>query len=268
MLKASDHWGRNVYTSSRVTMLTRKVSVSSSPILVVDALGFAAKIISAGEDDLLLLGKTLEQQYHRFKARVPHRFMIVTPRHVWGTKDFRIFRLNDMFILYSDRGGSENSFRILVASSFLYQAMLKEKFVPRGGLGVGALLKRSDLLVGAGFVDAYTASERREESTRHICAIQLSPEFMRSIPNTERAYRLLCFYKNKFFLHPWGLTDPEIGEFSADRVLECLRQGGANQEKLAATTDFLRDFQDYDEALASAPPGTYKTDGSKKDQNL
>jgi hypothetical protein len=232
----------------------QKVSVSSSPILVVDALGFTAKILAAGEDELPMLGRTLERQYHRFKAKVPHRFMIVSRKRVWGSNDFQTFRLNDMFIVYSDKGGSENSFRILVASSLLYQTMLMERFVPRGGLGVGALLKRSDLLVGAGFVDAYTASEKRDERTRHICAIQVSPAFMRSIPNTEKAYPLLCFYKNAFFVHPWYLTDPEIGEFNADRIIGCLREGGANAEKLAATTHFLREFQDYDAALASDPP--------------
>jgi hypothetical protein len=230
-----------------------KVSLSASPVLVVDALGFTAKLMAASEDDLMSLGRILDQQYYRFKSTVPHRFMFVTRKRVWGSSEFKTFRLNDMFVLYSNKCESENSFSHMVASSLLYQRMILEGLVPRGGLGIGNLLRREDVLVGKGFVDAYAASEKREESTRHICAIQLSLDFLESIPTTEKAYRLLCLYKNRCFLHPWYLTDPEIGQFDADRLVRCLRQNGANEEKLAATTDFLEEFQDYDAALLSEP---------------
>jgi hypothetical protein len=234
-------------------IFARKTSIASSPVLAVDALGLTAKIIVAGEDDLMRLGNMLEQQYYRFRAKVPHRFMFVGRKRIWRSTEFQTFRLNDMFVLYSDKGGPENSFKHLVASSLLYQMLLVEGFIPRGGLGVGALLRANDLLVGKGFVDAYAVSEKREESTRHICAIQLSADFLKSIPNTEKAFRLLCCYKNAFFLHPWYLTDPELGQFTADRIVRCLRESGANDQKLAATTDFLCNLQDYDAANSAGP---------------
>lgn len=228
----------------------RKTKASnSSPVLVVDALGFAHRIQRADACALRELGERLDQQYQAFRAKVPFAAVLVTPWGVLGSSDFSTFRLNDMFVLFSKQTREDLSFRYLVASSLLYQQLLLGEFVPRGGLGFGLVLHRGDSLLGQGFIDAYRASEMRDESVRHVCAIQVSCDFLATIPNSEKSWRLLCLYEDCFFLNPRVLTDPEMREFSDERVLRLLEEAGANRTKLNGTEMFLRNLEDYDAAL-------------------
>jgi hypothetical protein len=227
----------------------KKPRVVETPVLVVDALGFASRIAASSADQLTALGQRLEAQYHRFRAKVPFRAVAVLRRKVLGTGEFSTFQLNDMFVLYSERHATDLVFRHLISSVLLYHVLLIEGFVPRGGLGFGDTLKGNGCLIGRGFIDAYNSSEKRLQQHRNVCAIQVSPEFLAHMPSSERAYRLLCFYEGAFFVHPFALVDADEGRFDADRVLGCLKAAGVNAEKLEATERFLRNFEDYDRAL-------------------
>jgi hypothetical protein len=217
---------------------------ADSPILVVDALGFASKIKSCDRDSLMLLSERLDRQYHRFRAKTPFGMVLVTAKRVFGSGEFSTFRLNDMFVLYSERPRKDAAHRHLVASLLLFQVLLIEGFVPRGGLGAGLVLRKKDSLLGAGFIDAYEASEKRIEGLRNICGIHLSREFLARIHPSTMAYKLLCFYEGSFFLNPRALTDPDMGQFDNKRILQLLRAAGANDEKLNATARFLTNFEE------------------------
>lgn len=223
-----------------------------SPVLVVDALGFADRIQSADAEGLVELADKLEQQYYRFRAKIPFVAVVVTRRRVFGTGEFSTFQLNDMFVLFSQKGKRDYkdlAFRHLVASSLFYQVLLLEGFVPRGGLGFGLVLQRGQALLGYGFIDAYRIAEKRSAATRHVCAIQVSPAFIARMPPTEQSYRMLCFYERSFFLNPRFLVDPEMGKFNNDRIMKLLRSAGANQEKLDSTNKFPHELEDFDAAM-------------------
>lgn len=233
-------------------MFRNKITLPvESPVLIVDALGVGAKIRDANCDELERLNCNLDRQYHRFKSKIPFGLVIVTPWRVFGTAEFSTFRLNDMFVLYSRNPIPEPAYRYLIASSLLYHQLLLEGFIPRGGLGFGLVKAGRQSVLGSGFIDAYDASEKRSDSTKDVCAIQLSMELIARIPNSEKAFRLICFYEGAFFLHPFFLTDPDMDAFSAERILELLRAAGANAAKLEATARFLRDLEDYDSAKLS-----------------
>jgi hypothetical protein len=225
----------------------RKVPVNS-PVLVVDALGFAAKIRSCDGDALIRLSDLLDRQYHAFKAKIPFAIMLIIANRIFGSRDFSHFRINDMFILFSEKSNSNAHHRHVVASSLLYQALLLEGFVPRGGLGAGLVLRTEDTILGQGFIDAYEASEKRPQAVKNICAIHVSEEFVRRTRPSRMTYQLLCFYEGRFFINPRTLADPDMGVFDNDRIIGLLRTAGANAEKLDATERFLQEFEDYETA--------------------
>lgn len=229
-------------------MFGRRSSTLTSPVLVIDALGFSAEIRRAGREALAELAARLDDQFHQFRAKVPHRIMMVGRTRVWATREFATLRLNDMFVLHAGREMVDPVLRFSLCASLLYQSMLLAGLIPRGGLGYGPIHRSRDALFGSAFLDAYEAAEKRASDTRNICAVQLAPSFGLAIPNTERAWRLMCFYRGRFFVHPWLLLDPQMGEFSSARILDLLAAAGANAEKLAATEMFLRQLEDYDAA--------------------
>ena len=49
---------------------------SLSPVIVIDALGIAEKIENANEHELILLADKLDEQYHKFKLRIPNSIVI------------------------------------------------------------------------------------------------------------------------------------------------------------------------------------------------
>lgn len=220
-----------------------------SPVLVVDALGFTERIRAAGDRGLVELAASLARQFHQFETKVPRRIAFVGHSRVFGTREFATLRLNDMFILHVSHRMKDAQLRFLVSGSMLFQSMLLAGQVPRGGLGYGPIYRSRELLIGNGFIDAYEAAEKRNEQSRHVCAVQLSGSFLRQMPNTRRAYQLLCFFEGKFYVHPWGLMDPEMDAFSADRILSLLEEAGANQPKMDATSRFLKGLEDYDAAM-------------------
>lgn len=220
-----------------------------SPVLVVDALGIAHRIATDDQDVLLGISEKLNQQYYAFRAKVPHKLALVTKRRVFGTREFSTIRLNDMFVLFSERPTRDPALRHLVSASILYHQLLLSGFIPRGALGYGLVLRRGDMILGGGFVDAYHHAEKRNGSTKDVCAIQISPTFFRAIPNTEHAYRLLCLYEGTFFLNPMALTDPDLGSFDSDRIVSLLERSQTNQTKMTATKRFLSQLEDYDAAL-------------------
>jgi hypothetical protein len=160
-------------------------------------------------------------------------------------------RLNDMFIAFSRKNTVEPDLRYLVSASMLYHQMLLEGFIPRGGLGFGLVARGDGLLIGDGFIDAYERAEKRPAELKDICAVEVSPKAMRAIRPTQRRYQLICFYRGRFFIHPFALTDPDLGAFDRARILDCLRAAGANEQKLTATADFLDGFEDWEQAQAS-----------------
>ena len=105
-------------------------------------------------------------------------------------------------------------------------------------------------MIGDGFIDAYERAEKRPAEIKDICAIEVSPSAMQTVRPTKRCYNLVCFYRGHFFVHPYFLTDPDLGAFDRDRVLESLRRAGANEQKLEATEAFLDGFEDSERALA------------------
>ena len=121
------------------------------------------------------------------------------------------------------------------------------------------------MVLGAGFLDAYRMTEKRSDAIRNVCAFAISPSFLAHITNSEHFYRLLCLYKDHFFLNPEQLTDPDMGKFDNRRILSLLRQAGANPEKLEATRDFLGDLEDYDDAMlpGSRSPLSYGLDATR-----
>jgi hypothetical protein len=117
-------------------------------------------------------------------------------------------------------------------------------------LAAGPICRSRDLLIGNGFIDAYEAAEKRTEQSRDICAVQVSPTFLAGMPNTRRAWQLMCFFEGHFYVHPWRVTDPQMGEFSAERILELLAVSGANAAKLDATRRFVEGLEDYEAAMS------------------
>ena len=222
--------------------------VLDSPVLVIDALGFTARIRSADVAGLADLVRALDEQYLRFAAKVPHRAMLVTRSQVRGTPEFATLRLNDMFVLHAGAPVDDPHIRFLLCGSLLFQSLLLAGQIPRGGLAAGPICRSKDLLIGNGFIDAYEAAEKRSERSRDVCAIQVSPTFLTGMPNIRRAWQLLCLFEGHFYVHPWALTDPEMGEFTAEKVLELLARSGANTTKLDATRRFLEGLEDYEAA--------------------
>lgn len=221
-----------------------------SPVLTLDALGFGKRIDQCKDpESLSSLAAELDAQFHRFRSKIPFEAMLVGRKRVIGTREFSTLRVNDMFVLFSERGRKDLPLRYLITASLTYHQLLLSGFIVRGGLGFGPILRHRDLFVGYGFLDAYRMSEDRVGNIRDICAILVSPSFFDQVSWSERCCRLLCLYKDHFFIHPNELTDPDLGEFNDDRILRCLREAGANKQKLSATKHFLENFEDYDTAL-------------------
>lgn len=231
-------------------MWDRKPRPVLSPVLVVDALGMSSKIDKCRDPvSLVSLAEELDNQYYGFQSKVPHRLVTVGRKRVFGTRDFSSIRLNDMFILYTGRNVQGLPGKYLVAGSILYHQLLRSDFIVRGGLGFGLVLRRRDLLLGRGFLDAYRMAEKRSKVVRDVCGILVSPSLYSLISFSERLCRLLCFYEGHCFLHPTSLSDPDLGEFDQDRILRCLREAGANDDKLRETQRFLERLEDYDAAM-------------------
>ena len=228
----------------------RSATPTDSPVFVVDALGFAAKIKACDESALVNLSDTLDRQYHRFRAKIPFGAMLVTRKRVFGTRESSTFRLNDMFVLYSEKPSADAAHRYVVAASLLFQVLLTESVIPRGGLGTGPVLRKVDSILGAGFIDAYESSEKRPAVIRDVCAIRLSHAFTGRVRPSEMTYRLLCFYQGELFVNPRAFIDPEMGSFDDERIRQLLIDGCAAEAKLNATMQFLADAEDYEAALA------------------
>ena len=147
-------------------MWNRKKSPVLSPVLVVDALGMSSKIDEC-RDPLSLadLAAKLDEQFHGFQSKIPHRLMFVGKKRVFGTRDFSSMRLNDMFILYTGQRVKDYDLpgRYLVAGSVLYHQLIRSGFIPRGGLGFGPVVSRRELILGRGFLDAYRMAEKEEQ---------------------------------------------------------------------------------------------------------
>jgi len=233
-------------------MLSRRRNrLYASYVLVMDALGSSQRIRDANAEELFGLWDEIDRQYSQFCGRIPNTLILkLWNGRVLGTREIEALRLNDMFIVYSRRKLVDPDVRYLVSASLLYHQMLLEGFIPRGGLGFGLIARGDGLLIGNGFIDAYERAEKRPPEIKDICAIEVSPSAMRTISLTQYRYNLLCFYKGHFFVHPYCLTDPDLGAFNRDRVLECLRKAGANEQKLKATEAFLDGFEDSDRAQA------------------
>ena len=222
-----------------------------SPVLVVDALGASNKIDERRDPEgLAELTLELDDQFHGFQAKIPHRIVVVLRKRVFGTRDFRSIRLNDMFILYSARWDDDLPGKYLIAGSLAYHQLLRTGFIVRGGLGFGPVVRHRDLFLGRGFLDGYRMAEKRSEAVRDVCGILVSPSLYLFVMGSERLCKLLCFYEDHCFLHPTALTDPDMGEFDEDRILRCLREAGVNDRKLRATERFLQGLEDYDAASA------------------
>ncbi|MEQ8427621.1 MAG: hypothetical protein RLT87_00735 [Gammaproteobacteria bacterium] len=232
-----------------LSSIFKKKRPNISPVLVMDALGVADRIAKASEGELTKIADELDAQYHKFRLRMPNSLVLETASEVRGTGEFSSVRMNDMFVMYSPSYMDDGVHKYLVASSILFQQMLISGFIPRGGLGCGLVLRRKDLILGDGFIDAYRASEKRGDEFKDICAIQLTPTAFLNARNSEHTYRLLCWYKGRFFVNPYTLKDPDLGEFSKERVLDLLEKSGANQQKLGATEAFLDGFEDCDAAM-------------------
>jgi hypothetical protein len=218
-------------------------------VLVIDALGFTQRIRAAGSKGLTELAERLRGQFRGFQARVPFEMIAVGLDDVVTSGELATLQLNDMFVLHAMRQLDDVKTRFLISASMLFQQMLLDGQVPRGGLGFGPIHRSRDFLIGNGFLDAYEAAEKRSEHARHICAVLVSPAFMAVIPNTKHAYKLLCAYRGRFYIHPWFLTDPQMGEFNPDRILTLLADAGANRQKLDATRIFLDELEDYETAM-------------------
>lgn len=225
-----------------------------SPVLCVDALGIAQRVSAADAKTLEQLNDVLEKQYFHFQSKIPFAFVAVFFGRVWGTREFSTFRLNDMFILFSRKQRADSATRHLIAASLLYQVLVVEGFIPRGGLGYGLVLAARRSILGGGFIDAYDAAEKRSDALKDICAIQLSRRFIGEMYGGSRnVFRLVCFYRDAFFINPRVLVDPEMGRFDNKRILDLLIEAGANQDKLSATEAFLSELEDYE---AAAKPGS------------
>lgn len=219
--------------------------IRSSHVLAIDALGFAERLERSNDNELAEIWQVAQAQYHRFRASLPNLWVVNLWRGlVLSSGEFEATRLNDMFIVHSRRHMREEGLRYLIAGSLLYQQLLCVGFIPRGGLGVGPLMGRRDLLIGPGFVDAYRQAEKRAVETRNICAVQVSPGVVSGLRTSSKAHNLLCAYRGHHFIHPWALRDPELGPFDKDRVLQCLGAAGTNSEKLDATAEFLEHVAD------------------------
>jgi hypothetical protein len=219
-----------------------------SPVLVIDALGFTAKIKACGPGELDALSKHLDRQYHRFRSKVPFGIVAVTSSGVSGSREFSTFRLNDMFVLFTERPREDAVHRHLVSTVLLQQVLLLEGFIPRGGLGAGLVIRSNDSILGGGFIDAYDVAEKRPDHLRHICAVQLSHAFLERVPQTKFSSRLLRFYEGAYFVDPLALVDPDMGKFDIPRVMDLLQQAGIDEVKMRATAKFFEESEDYDTA--------------------
>lgn len=170
-------------------------------MLVVDALGFTARIRSAYVNGLADLVRALDEQFHQFAAKVPHRAMLVTRaretnarvRHPAAQRHFR-----------STRGAARRRPPTqvpFVRVSLVPVAIARAPDTPRGP-PAGPICRANDLLIGNGFIGAYDAAEKHTERLLDICAVQVSPTFLAGMPNTKRAWLLLCFFERHFYAHP------------------------------------------------------------------
>lgn len=227
----------------------RRHKVFESHVFVVDALGFSDRIRRADRRSLLELWGEVDRQYAAFRLNLPNLVALQFGSRIIGTREFETLRLNDMFIVHSRREMPDSALRYLITASVLYQQMLALKYIPRGGLGFGDVVRGDGLLIGGGFLDAYDHAEKRPSIIKDICAIGISPHFMATIGNSIMALKLVCFYKGHFFLHPYHLVDPDLGAFSPSRVLDCLEAAATNADKLNSTRKFLEELEDYDGAM-------------------
>lgn len=220
-----------------------------SPVLAADALGFSAELDKCEDlESLAAFALKLDAQFHAFRSKIPHRITFVGKKRVSGTRDFSTLRLNDMFIVFSERSRRDLPLRYLVTGSLTYHQLLRTGFTVRGGLGLGPVLRHRDLFLGSGFLDAYRMAESRPDAVRDVCAIMVSPSFYSLVSRSEKCCRLLCMYEDHFFIHPHALCDPDMGKFDKDRILQCLKDSSTNEKKLTATEHFLEAFEDYDDA--------------------
>lgn len=243
----------------------RRRKPNNSPVLIVDSLGMGQRIEASAGNDLCSLADELDGQFHRFRAKVPHSMVVVTRRRVFGTREFSTLRFNDMFVLFSERPLPDPALRYMVSGLLLYHQLLIAGSIPRGGLGFGAVLRKRDIVLGTGFLDAYRMAEKRSDEIRNVCAFAISPSFLAHITNSEHSYRLLCLYNDHFFLNPRALTDPDMGLFDNIRILSLLRQSGANPEKLEATQHFLENLEDYDDAMLPGSRSRFLTGWTPRD---
>ena len=131
-------------------------------MLVAEALGFGARLEKCHDPEALAdLANTLDDHFHAFMSKVPHRCMFVGKNRVLGTRDFSSLRLNDMFVLFSQTSIQDLPMRYLVATSLAYHQLLRQGFIVRGGLEFGMVLRKKDIFIGRGFLDAYLAAEKK-----------------------------------------------------------------------------------------------------------
>ena len=224
-----------------------------SPVLAVDALGLSAEIDKCEDpESLAALARKLDAQFHGFRSKIPHEIIFVTKKRVIGTREFSTLRLNDMFILFSERSRRDLPLRYLTTGSLTYHQLLRTGFTVRGGLGLGPVLRHRDLFLGSGFLDAYRMAENRPDAVRDVCAIMVSPNFYSLVSWSDQCCRLLCLYEDHVFIHPYALNDPDMGKFDKDRILKCLKDSGTNEKKLTATNHFLEAFKDCDAFLRNS----------------
>ena len=73
----------------------RRTKPNNSPVLIADALGIGHRIEASNGEALSSLADELDNQFHRFRAKVPHALVVVTRRRVFGTHEFSTLRFND-----------------------------------------------------------------------------------------------------------------------------------------------------------------------------
>ena len=239
----------------------KDIVVESTPVLVIDSLGLTSQIRRCSTKDLASLSAKLDRNFHRLETSLPFKFVVHTKNRVFGTDEFSAFRLNDMFITYSMRSMPDFGLRYLIVASLVFQALLIDGFIPRGGLGFGSIVAGKQSILGLGFIDAYEASEKREELTRNICAIQVSSSFLNLVKASEKAARLLYFFGGSFYVNPTALHDPDLGVFDRTRFLELLKAAGTNEEKMKATERFVLEGEDYESALRRGSRSRLWADG-------
>ena len=142
-------------------MSTRRLF--DTPVLVVDALGLSNEMKSTDGAELLRIVEKLGSAVSRLPGEGAAPCDVRSPVGHLGNQGFRDDSAERHVRRVLTAPGRESGAALFDCVHVAYQTFLLAQVISRGGLGYGSLVKSKDLMLGAGFFDAYETSEKRAD---------------------------------------------------------------------------------------------------------